>query len=157
VKAEIFLARTRDEPILPLPNLVRLFDGDEHLFSVQEDGTLAAEGWAYSHVGSFISGYAAVEAKHPGWYAKQIKAYRHNAEQVPTLGQDCVVVPFARDDAQAYTKESVAALIAEYPGGISLSDVTDRNARYRVARVPSYRVISGSTAATTPLQSEILA
>jgi hypothetical protein len=157
VNAEIFLDRTRDEPRLVLPKLVRLFDRDEHLFSVQEDGTLSAEGWAYSHVGAFISGYAAVEAKHPGWYAKQIKAYRHNAQQVPVIGQDCVVVPFARDDVHAYTKESVAALIAEYPSGISLSDVTDRNARYRVASVPSYRVISGAAAAPAPLQSGLFA
>jgi hypothetical protein len=162
VQAEIFLDRTRDAPKLALPNLVRLFERDEPLFSIPEDGTLTAEGWAYSHVGSFISGYAAVEAEHPGWYAKQIKAYRHNAMTAPlltapVLGQDCIVVPFARDDAHTYMKESVAALLAQYPEGVRLSDVTDGGARYRVAGAPSFRVISVDAAATAPLQAGLFA
>ena len=157
VGAEIFLDRVRDPSDLHLPKLVRLFDGDEHLFSVQKDGTLKAEGWAYNHVGSFIANYAKTEAAYPGLYSKRIKACRQNAETAPVLGQDCIVVPVAPDDAHTYAKESVAALCAKYPDGIRLSDIKDRTERYRIAGSPSFRVVSGDTVAATPLQAGLFA
>ena len=137
---QVFAQRSGKEPPMVLPRLVRLFDRQEGLFEINDQGELIKRGWSYSFVGSFVARYAQTELAEPGWFARRFKAMRAAARSAPILDWKGVLLrPFAPEGSSQYQLEDAQRLQAQYPNGVLLSEVQGSSDQYHLSDAPGFR------------------